>query len=94
MSNPSNLLLSIVLLLRLVSILLAPWLSARFEPRVAALLQGGEGNPIGAVPRTLIWLALGAIFAISLFDLLARLDREGKFVGGSGMRSLRCIMKV
>jgi hypothetical protein len=70
MSNPSNLLLSSVSLLRLASILFALWLASRFEPRVAALVQGEDASPPGAGLRTLIWLAIGSIFAIPLFDLV------------------------
>jgi hypothetical protein len=75
MSNPSNLLLSSVSLLRLVSILVAIWLAARFEPQVASLLQGEGSSPPGAIPRTLMWLGLGAVFAIPLFDLVALLQQ-------------------
>jgi hypothetical protein len=104
MSNRADLLLSTVSLLPLVSILLAVWLASWFEPRIAALLQGEATSPVGAVGRTLMWLALGAVFAVPLFDLVGplhklvelvvRADGEGMFVGGHGMRPLRCIMKV
>ncbi len=71
MSNPANLVLVSTSLLRIVSILIALWLASRFEPRIASIFQGGQPGLLGAVPRTLIWLALGSIFAVTLFDLIA-----------------------
>ena len=74
MSNPANLVLVSTSLLRLVSILVGLWLASRFEPRIASLLQGDGTRPPGPVPRTLLWLALGSIFAIPLFDLIGLLQ--------------------
>ncbi|HLA82974.1 MAG TPA: hypothetical protein VJP78_15370, partial [Thermoleophilia bacterium] len=56
--------------MRLVSILIAVWLATRFEPRIASIFQGGQPGSLPPVPRTLLWLALGTIFAIPLFDLI------------------------
>jgi len=75
MSNPANLVLSISSLLRLISIPVALWLASRFEPRVGALLQGEGTSRLGTIPRTVIWLALGAVFAIPLFDLVTLLHQ-------------------
>jgi uncharacterized membrane protein required for colicin V production len=74
MSDPADLVLMSVSLSRLISILVAVWLASRFEPRLAALLHGEAASPPGAVPRTLIWLGLGSIFAITLFDLIGLLQ--------------------
>lgn len=75
MTDLANLVLASTSLLRLLSILIALWLTSRCEPRVASLLQGeGTGRPVAAV-RTLIWLALGAVLAIPLFDLVTLLQQ-------------------
>jgi len=74
MSNPASLVLATSSLLRLVSILIAVWLASRFEPRIASIFQGGQPGSLGPVPRTLLWLGLGSIFAIPLFDLIGLLQ--------------------
>jgi len=80
MSDPANLVLVLTSLLRFVSIFIALWLAFRSELRVAALLQGERASPPGAAFRSLIWLGLGAVFAMPLFDLVSLIQQSVELV--------------
>jgi hypothetical protein len=56
-------------LLRIAALLLALWLAFRFESRIAHILNGQHLTSPSRLPRTSVWLALGAIFSIPMFDL-------------------------